>query len=222
MYRVSVDDKEPIKGTKYVTYLDPDRDYYKSGYIRYNAKADKDYEYVMELKEDLRVPSKNEVDQIIKDKVLTNDKLVKETVQSWWEEMVPENSWDRYEMSTDDYTGDYDPNKWTKIVNDAVRVAGDRDMDGALMQTYQSFGLATNAKNTVIKELKSRGYNAMMDEAGVGDSRTREGYAPMIVFDSDKSLELMNVREISSNEEKISERNAQRWRSKARQKGNAW
>jgi hypothetical protein len=222
MYRVSSNDSEQIKGSTYVTYLEPDRYYYKSGYIRARDKSPKEYEYTMQLKEDLKVPSKDKVDQVIKDKILTNDDLVKESIESWLDEIVPKNSQSRINMSIDEKTGEYDPKVWTKFVDDIVDSSGDRTIDSAIVQTYQSLGMAKNVKKVIIDELKSEGYNAMVDIAGVGSSNNREGYAPMIVFDSKKSLEVTDTKEVSLYDNAFYGRESRRWRQYANDKNKEW
>lgn len=49
----------------------------------------------------------------------------------------------------------------------------------------------------LLKNLKNKGYNAMVDEAGVGGSgRIIEGIDPLIVFDS-SILEINDINKIS-------------------------
>jgi hypothetical protein len=221
MYRVSADNQEDISGQKYVTYLTPDRNFYKSGYIRNKAGTQKDYEYTMTLKEDLSIPSKSQVDKVIQDKVLSNEKLRAESIKQWYNGMFPENSWRRIELETQ-YEEQYGITKWDDILSRAVSKSKNAPLDLMLARTYQSLGLATNSKNAVIQELKDQGFNAMTDQAGVGLNNIREGYAPLIVFDSKTSLQVDKVKEISSAESDNAAFYARNWRSMANRKNKSW
>ena len=54
-------------------------------------------------------------------------------------------------------------------------------------------------KNKVISELKKKGYNAMVDEAGVGTNKTgREGVDPLIIFEGEKYLLKNKTKKVSS------------------------
>lgn len=71
------------------------------------------------------------------------------------------------------------------------------------------YGIATltknsSLKNEMIKELKSRGYDAMPDLAGAGIMPTmtgkgylREGVEPLIIFDRSKSLKEIKTKEVN-------------------------
>lgn len=71
-----------------------------------------------------------------------------------------------------------------------------------------SMGTSKELKQAMIKELRARGYNSMVDEAGVGalevpgitDKSTgkvsREGVEPIIVFDRSESLKPIKTREV--------------------------
>lgn len=71
-----------------------------------------------------------------------------------------------------------------------------------------SMGTSKELKQAMIKELKSRGYNSMVDEAGIGalevpginDKKSgrvsREGVEPIIVFDRSESLKVIKTKEV--------------------------
>lgn len=73
MRRVTVDDNESLSGNKYVTFLPVDRDLYRGSYsnkIKENSgktRSDNVYENTYKLKEDLKIPSRDEVKQVIKE-----------------------------------------------------------------------------------------------------------------------------------------------------------
>lgn len=91
-----------------------------------------------------------------------------------------------------------------------------------------SMGTSKELKQAMIKELKVRGYNSMVDEAGVGalevpginDKKSgqvsREGVEPIIVFDRSESLKAIKTKEVKNTDNDISYYN--RWRNK----GNAY
>lgn len=91
-----------------------------------------------------------------------------------------------------------------------------------------SMGTSKELKQAMIKELKARGYNSMVDEAGVGalevpginDKKSgqvsREGVEPIIVFDRSESLKAIKTKEVKNTDNDISYYN--RWRNK----GNAY
>jgi len=58
-------------------------------------------------------------------------------------------------------------------------------------------------KNRIIQTLESKGYNAMVDEAGVsgGYNEHLSGLSPLIGFDSKKSLNTRKVSQISRQDE---------------------
>ena len=81
IYRTTANDGDEKQGSTYVSYLEADRNHYKGGWIRATGKTGKAYEREYSLNEDIKVPSRNEVKDVIKDAVLKNKKLVKESVK---------------------------------------------------------------------------------------------------------------------------------------------
>ena len=79
MYRVTIDSNESTKGNKYVTYLPPDRDMYRGSYadgIRKQYGKDKNtplYENTYTLKEDLKIPSREEYKKVLTKVLEKND-----------------------------------------------------------------------------------------------------------------------------------------------------
>lgn len=86
-----------------------------------------------------------------------------------------------------------------------------------------SMGTSKELKEAMIKELKSRGFNSMVDEAGVGalevpgvnDKKSgrvsREGVEPIIVFDREESLKPIKTKTVGNTDEDI--RYYNRWRA---------
>lgn len=86
-----------------------------------------------------------------------------------------------------------------------------------------SMGTSKDLKQAMIKELKSRGYNSMVDEAGIGalevpginDKKTgkvsREGVEPIIVFDRSESLKAIKTKAVKNTSDDINY--YERWRN---------
>ena len=111
-----------------------------------------------------------------------------------------------------DYTGDF---YWqeAKNMSDAVRWVNTTDS----FTIERSLGRATNVKNNIIKELKKLGYNAMYDNASIGVgsdgkySKQQEGVEPLIIFDSDSTLQKISTKRVSADERQESKEKYQQW-----------
>ena len=219
IYRTSVNPNEDKgDGSIYVSYLDVDRNHYKGGYIRAMGKADIAYEYSYELKEDLKIPSREKQQQIVSDVVKSNEKYMREAMESWVDMVLPKGSMERLEMDTKIDGG------VKSMVDNMVNDASDRPVSELAFTVCQSLDLAKDVKKEVISRLQDEGYNAMVDEASVGGQNgwAREGYDPLIVFDAKESLNKTDVRAISKEEEYYSNVSDSEWRNKAFKKAAAW
>lgn len=171
MYRMSDNQVEQGNGPTYVTYLDTDRNFYKAAWNR-------KYENTYELKEDIRVPSREELSdtiyQCIKKDPGQYDRIAKD-----WIRMNP-MSYGYSEKVIEDVTRQFAAN--LKKMEDKSRLW----FTGA-----QVFGFDAELKNAVINELKKKGYNGMTDEAGVGGQNgwSRECIDPLIIFDSSSMVQ---------------------------------
>lgn len=225
VFRTSTNNQENSNGPIYVTYLDPDRDLYKGGYIKDRDKKEKSYEYQMEIKKDLKIPSRDEYKQAINEVIEKKPKLLKESVEAYLDEFIPENTWDRWQIMSDPNTGKIDTSLWDKYVNDSYKIRKDTPVIEQWGSIAMSLGKANSLKDAIINNLSKKGYNAMVDEAGVGgDGRAVEGIDSLIIFDS-KAISIDNVVEISKKEEKKSQKNYNKWVGKSRynnSKYNTW
>ena len=176
IYRTSANPNESPDGLKYVSYIDADRNHYKGGWIRQTAGADKAYEYEFTATDDIKVPSRDELYSVINDTFKSNPKLVQETVNNWLDVAVPKNSWERAERLYNRIDEEEiingkrmtEKQAWEAIVNESVKNFKDMTPYQAAFYSAQSLGTNNKLKDKVIKELSSRGYNAMVDEASVG------------------------------------------------------
>lgn len=99
MYRTTANAGESMFGSKYVTYLPPDRDLYRGGYsnkIRENAGKGpnaKVYEKQYMLKEDLNIPSRKTL-QSAYSSVMSNENMRKKALTGFFESMFENNKFD--------------------------------------------------------------------------------------------------------------------------------
>ena len=217
MYRTSINPNENQNGPAYVTYLDPERNLYKGGWVRNTAGADKSYEYKYILKKDLKIPSRETEVQVISD-VINRDrnKTLSDIVMSRALVMYSKSS-------IKDLIKNYYDNDVAKFEKEQVARYNKMNPDMLAYYATQSFGLNTKLKDEVISRLSKMGYNAMPDEASIGGryGQIKEGYDPLILFDR-SFLQVDSVDEISKREEKKALDAAIKWREKAKKKSVAW
>lgn len=210
VYRTTAEEKDRMNGSTYVTYLEPDRNLYRGGYIRSRDNSPEAYEHRMELKEDLKVPSRETLKDVIQIVAKDKPELVKEVARGWvdvWMPYIEQSLWN-------DEIGDVDQKKVKGLIDDIVRSYKNKTIDEAFSMTVQSLGTSPKFKAELIKELKKKGYNAMVDEAGVGVDIV-EGTDPLIVFDSDRSLAYKSTNKITSRAESKAKNKYIKWRGSA-------
>jgi hypothetical protein len=195
MYRTTANREEKTNGSKYVTHLKVDRDFYRGYYGDViNARAGKKpnepvYEHKYVLKEDLKIPSREEVKKVYEE-LRKNDKLKKEMF-----EVEADHLLKKFAGLTIEEARKEDNAYAEKFIKELM-TKYDNDPDKLFSITANSLGSKSNVKNEAIDILKKRGYNAMVDEAGVGSNRGREGVDPLIIFDGKKSLEERRVNKV--------------------------
>lgn len=217
MYRTSINPNENQNGTAYVTYLDPERNLYKGGWVRNTAGADKSYEYKYTLKKDLKIPSRETEVQVISD-------VINEDRNKTLSDIVMSRALVMYSSSSiKDLIKNYYDNDVVKFEKEQVARYNKMNPDMLAYYATQSFGLNTKLKDEVISRLSKMGYNAMPDEASIGGryGQIKEGYDPLILFDR-SFLQVDSVDEISKREEKKALDATLKWREKAKKKSVAW
>lgn len=231
MYRTTSSDQKEGKGSTYVSYLDVDRNHYKGGYIKDRDNAKNAYEREYDLKEDLKIPSRKEVNEVINDVVVKNGKLFEEAMKGYVDMIMPKGTMLRTEL-IDHYS---DPNKETdyskkaedaavkKFVNELISESANQTPEELCFSVCQSLSLAPKGRAKIIGELKKRGFNAMVDEASVGGQNgwRREGVDPLIVFDN-SILDEKSINKISKREEKKANEVDTKWQRKAMYSRGAW
>lgn len=209
------------KGSTYVTYMQADRDLYKGGHIKLRDKK-QTYEHEMTLNKDLKIPSREQFQDTLTVVIDKNPKLLQQSVNDYLEMLIPKNSFDRWDITTDPNTGKVDTSLWDKFVEGSYEMRKDIPVIEQWGAIAVSLGKSTELKNEVIKSLKNKGYNAMVDEAGVGgEDRMIEGIDPLIIFDS-SVLDVNRTQKITSKEEQKSNKNYLKWRRTAWQHKNNW
>lgn len=211
-----------MSGATYVTYLPPDRNLYKGDYSQTLKKHqggkpnEKMIENTYTLKQDLNIPSRAVLKKAYQ-KVVDNEELKKEAVKAT-AKMFIESRRLSYVMNADNPNDEKeieramkrDVKPFTKMMLDHW---GNYPPDEVFSMVARSLGPANPAvKNAVIKELKSKGYNAMVDEASVGGiTSPREGVEPLIIFDGAGSLEKVSEKKISRIEQRQATNRYQIW-----------
>lgn len=197
MYRTSAtknEQKAPGESA-YVTYLQPERNLYRGGWVRQTAGKTLAYEKTYKLKSDLKIPSRSTCEKEIKI-LMKKPEYRKEVINGYIDACFPKDTarraFDVKRLIGENSLSDIETyrkaeKKWvTKKGKEIADEFKTMPLDQAAYRVQQSFGLAPKAKAKLIENLKSKGYGAMVDEASVGGrfGWTKEGIDPLIVFDA--------------------------------------
>lgn len=219
VYRTTANPNEEEKGSTYVSFADPDRDFYKGTFangIREYYKLEPNdplYESVYSLKKDLKIPTERHVTDIVKKVAKENDfeklrEIAKIRVKTeigdyknFRKEMKETYNWD--DKDIDDEYFNYHSSKGMQTVKGQMEFLGNLTPEQLYVNLSRGFGKEKVIKERVIQELRSEGYNAMLDQAGSGGKSGEpiEGYAPLIIFDRDETLSKLSTSSISKKEE---------------------
>ncbi len=230
MYRATLNKDESLKGSKYVTYLEPDRNLYRGGYsyvMKSNAgkkASDPLYENTYTLKKSLKLPSRDEVKES-QLKALKNSKLRKEAFAGVTRSYLNDDKLDFIFNYGKDWKKEMERQgkEWTKQFMDSY---GNMTSDELFISGSRGMGMTKNYREAVIKDLKNKGYDGMVDEAGVGGvgNNSREGIEPIIIFDGDAYLDKMSTKEVDQKTTQMASRKHEDWYAKANRnkKLNKW
>lgn len=232
MYRVTPNSGEDLSGKKYVTYLPPDRDFYRGKYLQgiksqYGLSNDaKMYEKTYTTAEELNIPSRDTLKKAYAD-VMKNEKTRTKALTDYAKELADRNKWslvwayDDWEKRVPEYT-----KKWIKNTLDDWK---NQSVDQQFLTTVRAMTVTDpSVQQKVIDILKKQGYNAMVDEAGVGTNNargSREGVEPLIIFDGGKSLNDNGSVAIDSKTQAVATSQRNKWEAVAernRRKGTPW
>lgn len=203
MYRTTASSTESTDGSKYVSYLEVDRDTYKGNYGNViNRRAgkratDSVYEHKFVLKEDLKLPSRDEL-RVLYEKIGSDKKYRRAEAERQALE-IANRCCGNYKSYKDFISNTSEQNQ--RNAKDFIKYKLEQFEQASPDQMFDtvawSLGGSPKVKAKVIDELKKKGYNAMVDEAGVGGiTRPRDGYDPLIIFDGTASLQPVKTSEI--------------------------
>lgn len=222
MYRVTGTENSDISDGKstYVTYLALDRLYYQSGAWNRTDEWKQGYEHEMVLNEDLKIPSREQVKKTVQEVVRKNPTLVEESTKGWINNRIPEGSIYYYQSFWDDSIKGVNK-KWVEdYIKKTVNSMKDKTLDEAFLIHMSGLGSSPKTKEAIINSLKKQGYNAMVDESGVGVN-IKEGIDPLIIFDS-KSLTNIRSDKISDYTQYGAYDAYTSWTNRARRKNESW
>lgn len=202
VYRVTSSNNANLNGATYVTYLPPDRDFYRGSYSNVlkaqqgGKDSDKLQENAYKLTEDLNIPSRKELGEAYK-AAMNDPKVLQEACLARAETFV-QRRYDQKYRHLDNYSS-MRSKAVDVFMRSYMKEYGTYPPDEAFLFTARAL---TNGspiiKDAIIKKLSDKGYNAMVDEAGVGGVISpREGVEPLIIFDGNKSMKSIGSKEIT-------------------------
>lgn len=220
LYRSTTNPNEKINGSLYTTYLNIDRNLYKGGYIRERDNKKESFETSFKSNKDLKVAGRETIQDSVKE-LIKDKQLLKDSVNSYLNMVMPKNSDLRWYIDHPN-EGPYDAKAFDRYVEKSLGERYNQPVKEQFGSLMASLGTANKFKNALIKDLQSKGYDAMTDEAGVkGFGINIEGIDPLLIFDS-KNLQKIGFRSISPYEEKSSMNEYLKWQRKAISKKREW
>ena len=219
-YRQTANADEAHSGNKYVSYTDPDRDYYKGpakGFISNGDIYQKTYKSVV----DIVAPSYETTVSSINKVISENPKVAERALAKEYAHI------NKQYYADDIYYGDKkyynDPDGWDKAAKKAeaevkanfIKRYKNGEVTDKEMKTLSTAALGADDeyKSLVAKELSSKGYNAITDLAGQGFSR-REGYDPLIVLNVESALAEVSTQKVSKIESDAATKRYMSWYNK--------
>lgn len=193
--------KDAEKGSVYVSYLTPEKYLYSGNWSRYQLGEEGKrpvYEKTLKTTEDLKIPSRKHVVDVMADVLLNDPRLKKISINQSAETAL----------------------NFRYILDDKQFKEKLSKMD--IKESWKEYmlGLGTNPKlkEKIIDRLKKEGYNAMTDEAGVGGGKgidfeyAIEGIDPLIIFDSKKTLNPVKSKQLTKRKMAWNQKNFQMWK----------
>lgn len=241
VYRTTAEPNEEEKGSTYVSFADPDRDFYKGTFangIREYYKLTPDdplYESVYSLKKDLKIPTEKHVAEVVEKVAKENDseklreiakiranKALEDYRQFKKEAKIQNPTWTDKDIE-EEYDGYYQSIGLT-TVEGQMKKFGRQSTKNLYIDLSRAFGREKIIKERVIQELISEGYNAILDQAGAGgkDGAPIEGYAPLIIFNRDDVLSKVSSTKITKEEEEKAKTRYGSWNIKDRSSWNRY
>ena len=206
IYRtVANKNEEPYDGM-YISYLDADRNLYKAGFVRLTANSEEPvYENKYVLTDDLKVPSKQDLQKMVCDVVRGNKAYVKNVVDNWTAMAFDLNSPEAYDAATAsadtvenfyNILGQFSNRKLNKYKENEVDRVMKMPVDEAFYYAATTFGVDKPLRQEVLKKASEKGYNAIVDEYGVTD-----GADPLIILDKNVLKKVESKKVAAKDEE---------------------
>lgn len=191
-----------------VSYLNIDRD--RSINLNSLDKRSKTGQTKMVLTEDIKVPSRDHLKEVIDSEISKNPKLLDSAIHS---------------IIKDEYLNVKsesikDDSYYNKLFNQTMKGLNNQPLEIRFTSIVSSFDDDNDLKKTVFKTLSNEGYNGIVDESRLrylGSSgkynviQYQKGADPIMVFDLEKSAQVVNQRYITEDEEKKSRNNSRKW-----------
>ena len=242
VWRSSVNANEDEKGHAYVSTTAVDRDHYRGGegakWLK-NTSGDSNaniYESEYRFKRDPKVADRNAVLEVYEQLRKKDKSIDKAVVDDWAKKQTKEATYynrealDAYKKNADTLIAKVGEKKYKELVKEneqaikevykqyvAKMEASMKSMsvgdifDGA---ASRSFGSSPYVREKITKELKKRGYDAMIDQASIGTRTMKEGVAPVIVFVRADLLEKVSTRQVTDREQEKYGKKYSKWKTK--------
>lgn len=207
-YRQTANADETHSGNKYVSYADPDRDFYKGRAKSWISQGDI-YQKTYKAVTDIIAPSYETTVDAINTVIRDNPKVATRALTKEYVHLNAERlGEDIYYGSMSQTERDQD-DAWDKAYAKGKVAAakefrkkyenGDISQRNTLMISSAALGVDKEYQTLVGKELAKRGYNAITDLTGQGFSY-REGYDPLIVLNVESALAEVSTHKVSQAE----------------------
>lgn len=173
LYRTTSSKSETVNGPKYVTYFEQDRNFYRTGgadWIAQTQKKDKNslHEKAYEVTEDIKIPSKDEVKDVIFNELLKEGKNLVDAGRSYAEFKFNNSGYSKAEyrkysdMVSKKVKNIEDGEKWIKEYDKKYTEALEKD-DYTTASHYDALWAFTNY---TVRQMKS-----LSDKQGSSDDR---------------------------------------------------
>lgn len=218
VYRSSVNPNETVSSGRamYVSGTQVDRNHYRGGggaqWLRNtsgNPNADI-YEYEYKLKENLKTANREDVRRVYEQLKASDKRIEKESKETFVKgnPIVRNLQFERDSLKkhADAIVQEYGEVKAKELLSEYDKEYADqiKRYTKLLIENYgklssedifdyagaRSVGRHEYTKQRLISELKKQGFNSMIDQASVGTRVVREGVAPLIIFNPDKTIEV--------------------------------
>lgn len=240
-YRQTTNPNESKTGSKYVSYAEPDRDYYKGKAKNFilnssNKKSNDIYEVQYKAVENIIAPSvkttisgikavnnkhpKESLDAMTKSFVyLKGDYFSVKYTDAWMEKhrLSSYSSYEEYNKAYDKYYKSIKPKADKDCAKDFKDMYSHNELTDENLLFYSALGMNFDKKYRKLVEdhFEKQGYNAVTDIAGIG-LYSREGYDPLIVLNTEATLAEVSKHKVSDIESNKATTEYQKWADKNR------